>query len=175
MNLPNFLSVSRILLLFPIIIFFENELFLFSVMTFIVASVTDYLDGLLARKYSQTSDFGALLDLLADKIFVSVMLIWMVFNFGNLYILAISILIITREITVSYLRLYLVSSNMNLDEVKSDSLGKIKTALQMIGLGLVLISQISSHYIFQISISFLILSALISWISLINYSYKWIL
>ena len=175
MNLPNILSISRIVLLIPIIIFFENDLFLFSVMTFILASVTDYLDGLLARKYSQTTNFGALLDLLADKIFVSVMLIWMIYNFNNLLILAVSILIITREITVSYLRLYLVSSNMNLDEVKSDSLGKIKTALQMTGLGLVLISPISSYYVFQISISFLILSALISWVSLINYSYKWIL
>ena len=50
MNLPNFLSVTRIFLLIPIIVFFENEMFLFSVLTFIIASVTDYLDGYFAER-----------------------------------------------------------------------------------------------------------------------------
>ena len=53
MNLPNILSISRILLLIPIIFLFENELF-FSLLTFIIASITDYLDGYFARKNNQT-------------------------------------------------------------------------------------------------------------------------
>ena len=64
----------------------------FLVLTFIIASITDYLDGYFARKNNQTSDLGALLDLLADKIFVSVLLIWMTlilivfyFNIFNSY------------------------------------------------------------------------------------------
>ena len=87
MNLPNFLSASRILFLLPIIIFFENGFYIFSVATFIVASFTDYLDGYFARKYNQSSDSGALLDLLADKVFVSTLLIWMTFNFDSFIII----------------------------------------------------------------------------------------
>ena len=56
MNIPNILSVIRILLLIPIIIFFENELFLLSLTTYIVAAFTDYLDGYFARQQNQTSE-----------------------------------------------------------------------------------------------------------------------
>ena len=77
--------------------------------TFVVASITDYLDGYFARKNNQTSDLGALLDLLADKLFVSILLIWMTFEFEIKMILISSILIISREISISYLRLFIVS------------------------------------------------------------------
>ena len=83
MNLPNILSISRIILLVPIIIFFENDMYISSVVTFIVASVTDYLDGFFARRNNQSSDLGAFLDLLADKVFVSTLFIWMTFNFDR--------------------------------------------------------------------------------------------
>ena len=92
MNLPNFLSVSRIFLIIPIIIFFENELFFVSLITFIAASLTDFLDGYFARRKGFTSDLGAFLDLLADKIFVSIILIWMTFSFDNFVILISRIL-----------------------------------------------------------------------------------
>ena len=74
MNFPNILSISRILLLVPIIVFYEYGLYIFSAATFIAASITDFLDGYLARKNNQTSELGALLDLLADKIFVCIFL-----------------------------------------------------------------------------------------------------
>ena len=77
MNIPNVLSVSRILLLIPVIIFFESGFFFLSLTAYILASITDYLDGYFARQNNQTSDIGALLDLLADKLFVSILLIWM--------------------------------------------------------------------------------------------------
>ena len=83
MNIPNVLSVSRILLLIPVIIFFESGFFFLSLTAYILASITDYLDGYFARQNNQTSDIGALLDLLADKLFVSILLIWMTFNFEN--------------------------------------------------------------------------------------------
>ena len=66
MNFPNILSVSRIFLSIPIIILFENESYLLSIIFFIIASVTDYLDGFLARKQNLVTKTGALLDLLAD-------------------------------------------------------------------------------------------------------------
>ena len=173
-NIPNTLSISRVLLLIPIIFFFEFGFYYLSVITFIVASITDYLDGYYARKSNQASDAGSLLDLLADKLFVSTLLIWMTFNFDSLIILISSILIISREISISYLRLFVISNSKTVNEVKSDFLGKFKTTLQMVGLGFILISPLTSNFIFDISLSLIIFSALISWYSLIRYLNKWI-
>ncbi len=174
MNLPNFLSISRIFLLIPIIAFFVNDLFILSILTFVIASITDYLDGYYARKKNLISDLGAYLDLLADKIFVSVILIWMTFNFNSLAILISSILIVSREISISYLRLYVISKTENIDEVKSDLLGKYKTTFQMIALGFILISPITPDLVFNLSLSLLLFSALISWYSFLRYLKKWI-
>ena len=108
-----------------------NELFFLSLIFYITASITDYLDGYYARKNNQTSDLGSLLDLLADKLFISILLIWMTFNFESNLILISSILIISREISISYLRLLIVSKSKNLSQVESNLLGKYKTAIQM--------------------------------------------
>tara|TARA_Y200000002_G_C22682421_1_gene664630 strand:+ start:3193 stop:3729 length:537 start_codon:yes stop_codon:yes gene_type:complete len=173
MNLPNILSLSRILLLAPIIIFFYKSFYLLSLIIFIMAAITDYLDGYIARKKNQNSDQGALLDLLSDKIFVSILLIWMTFFFDSLLVLFSTLLIVSREITVSYLRLYLVSKSFSIEDVKADVLGKLKTSFQMIGLALILISPYFSDLVFYISATFLMLSAIFSWASLLNYLKKW--
>ncbi len=174
MNIPSILSISRIFLLVPIIILYENEFFFLSLITFIIASITDYLDGYLARKNNQTSDLGALLDLLADKLFVSILLIWMTFSYDNIVILISSILIISREVSISYLRLFIVSKSQDLSKVKSDLLGKYKTTLQMVGLGLILVTPITPDFILDLSLMLIILSAFMSWYSLIKYLNKWI-
>ncbi len=173
MNFPNILSISRILLLLPIIIFFEKNLYLFSTLFFLIASITDYFDGYFARKNNQVTSLGVLLDLLADKIFVSVILIWMVFNFGNIFILLSSIFIVCREIIVSYVRLYFVSKSLDSIEVKSDIFGKIKTTFQMISLGLILISPLFNYLVYSFSITLLCLSAFFSWFSLFKYIKNW--
>ena len=173
MNIPNILSISRILFLIPIIFLFEKELFLLSLATYLLASITDYLDGYFARLNNQTSDLGALLDQIADKLFVSILLIWMTFNFESKLILISSILIVSREISISYLRLLIVSRSKHLDEVKPDLLGKYKTTIQMTGLGLILITPITPNYILDFSLALLMFSALISWYSLIRYLNKW--
>ncbi len=174
MTLPNILSISRILFLIPIVFLFEKNLYLFSAIAFIMASVTDYLDGYFARKNGQTSNLGALLDLLADKLFVSILLIWMTFNFESLVILVSAILIVSREISISYLRLYIISQSRNLNEVKSNLLGKYKTAFQMIGLGLVLISPLFIDLVFNSGLFLIFFSAILSWYSFLRYLNKWI-
>ena len=174
MNLPNILSISRIILIFPIILFFEYELYLFSLGTFIIASVTDFLDGYFARKNNLSSEFGALLDLLADKVFISTILVWITFNFENIIILVSAILIISREISISYLRLFIISMSKKVDEVKSDFLGKLKTTFQMIGLGFILITPITTNLIFHLSLVLILISAIISWYSFLSYLKKWI-
>jgi CDP-diacylglycerol--glycerol-3-phosphate 3-phosphatidyltransferase len=173
MNLPNIISLSRIFLLAPIIIFFYKSFYLLSLIIFIIAAITDYLDGYLARKTNQNSEQGAILDLLSDKIFVSLLLIWMTFFFDSLLILLSTLLIVSREITISYLRLYLVTRSFSIDDVKADILGKLKTSFQMIGLALVLISPYFSDLVFFSSVTFLMLSAIFSWVSLLNYFKKW--
>ena len=174
MNIPNFLSTLRILLLVPIIFSYEYGFYVFSLLIFIIAALTDFLDGHLARKNNQTSDLGALLDLLADKIFVSVLLIWMTFHFDSLILLISSILIVSREISISYLRLFIISNSKKISNVKSDKYGKFKTAFQMIGLGVILISPLTSIFIFNVSLSLIFLSALLSWYSFAKYLNKWI-
>ena len=174
MNLPNILSVSRILLLLPIIFLFDNGNYLLCLGAYIIASITDYLDGYFARQNNQSSDLGSLLDLLADKLFVSILLIWMTFEFESKVILISSILIISREISISYLRLFIVSKSKKLKEVKSNLTGKYKTAVQMIGLGLILISPISPNFILNLSLTLIIFSSLISWYSLVRYLNEWI-
>ena len=174
MNFPNILSISRILLLVPIIFFFEIGWYLFSTFVFIVSAITDFLDGYFARKNNQTSDIGALLDLLADKLFVSILLIWITFNFNNISVLISSILIVSREVSISYLRLYFLSKSKEIKEIKSDKVGKYKTATQMIGLGLILASPLTSNFIFNFSLILIFFSALVSWYSLIKYLNKWI-
>ena len=174
MNLPNILSISRIILLLPTIIFFEIGFYLLCLTTYIFASITDYLDGYFARKNNQTSDFGALLDLLADKLFVSILLIWMTFKFDSMVILISSILIVSREISISYLRLLIVSKSKHINEVKSDLIGKSKTAIQMIGLGLIFITPITPDFVLDFSLALIVISALISWYSLTKYLNKWI-
>ncbi len=174
MNLPNTLSISRIILIFPIILFFEYELYLFSLGTFIIASFTDFLDGYFARKNNLSSEFGALLDLLADKVFISTMLVWITFNFENVIMLISAILIISREISISYLRLFIISTSKKVDEVKSDFLGKLKTTFQMIGIGFILITPITTNLIFHLSLVLILISAIISWYSFLSYLKKWI-
>ena len=174
MNLPNLLTISRIFLLLPIIAFFEKGFFFLSLTIFIFAAFTDYLDGYFARQNNQASDLGSLLDLLADKLFVSVLLIWMTFKFDSLVILISSILIISREISISYLRLFIVTKSGSISEVKSDLIGKYKTAIQMVGLGLILISPITPDFTLNFSLLLIVISALLSWYSLIKYLNKWI-
>ena len=139
MNLPNKLTVFRILLV-PIMIiipFFNIQGDLFGItytslildFIFIIASITDKLDGYLARKNNQITTFGKFLDPIADKILVIVAMIMLV-EMGKLpaWIPAI---IIFREFVVSGYRLIAVENNGNV--IAASIWGKVKTVTQMIG------------------------------------------
>lgn len=108
----------------------ESGLFMWiSLAVFIIASLTDYVDGHIARKYNQVSDFGKFLDPLADKLLVIAAMVmfcqWGVFPAWALMI------VLTREFAVTGLRLVAVGKGVVIAAGKS---GKFKTASTMIGL-----------------------------------------
>ena len=81
--LPNFISLSRVILILPIIYLIMSGNNYLALVVFFIASFTDFLDGFLARKTNNETILGSNLDLLADKIFVCVLLIFISFHFDN--------------------------------------------------------------------------------------------
>ena len=106
-NIPNFLTVTRIVLIPVLVILFYIPLpygNYFTMVFFLIAVFTDWLDGVIARKLQQTSNFGAFLDPVADKLLVSVVLIVLLQINPTIWLLLPVIIIISREIGVSAMR-----------------------------------------------------------------------
>ncbi len=106
-----------------------------STVIFVVAAVTDWFDGFLARRWNQTSSFGAFLDPVADKLMVAGALLLLV-QLGRLDA-AVAFIIIGREIAISALREWMAQIGAS-KSVAVHSLGKIKTAAQMIAVPMLL-------------------------------------
>jgi cardiolipin synthase (CMP-forming) len=131
--LPNILTILRILSILPIILSFyvDNQIIGYRIAAaiFLFACLTDYLDGYLSRKLSVTSQFGAMLDPIADKILVSAVMI-MLIKFDRIDAIP-CIIILAREFLVSGLRDYYANNNIIIPVSK---LAKWKTASQMMAL-----------------------------------------
>ncbi len=102
---------------------------------FVLAGVTDWLDGYLARRWNETSAFGAFLDPVADKLVVATALIMLV-QLGRLDAILAAI-IIGREITISALREWMAQMGAH-KSVAVSAIGKIKTTAQMVSISLLL-------------------------------------
>ena len=139
MKIPNILTIGRIIIV-PIFVltFFIPGFFgdLIPFFLFILASFTDYLDGLLARLFKEESKLGEMLDPIADKIIVAAALILLVMNGTNKNYGAIAaIIILTREILISGLREFLAKTS---GPIQVTSLSKLKTLLQMLSIAILL-------------------------------------
>lgn len=140
-NLPNLLTISRIVVIPVIFLTLYINSFVWQMFTatlFVIASVTDYFDGYLARARGETSAFGRLLDPIADKLLVSSALVLILakpdmVSFKISYIPAFVIL--CREILVSGLREFLREVNVGLPVTR---LAKWKTGFQMTALAMML-------------------------------------
>ena len=138
-KIPNILTIGRIIIV-PIFVltFFLPGFFgdLIPFFLFVLASFTDYLDGLLARIFKEESKLGELLDPIADKILVSTALLLLIMNgaIKNFEVIA-AIISITREILISGLREFLAKGKIKLPV---SSLAKLKTVLQMVSIALLL-------------------------------------
>ena len=138
-KIPNILTIGRIIIVpFFVVAFylpgFYGDLTAFAL--FVIASFTDFLDGMLARMLGEESKLGELLDPIADKIIVATALILLVMDgtIGHYEVIA-AIIILTREILISGLREFLAKGKIKLPV---SNLAKLKTFLQMVAIGLLL-------------------------------------
>ena len=132
-NIPNSLTLLRILLI-PVLVAVFFAPFEWSrqasSMIFLVAAVTDWFDGYLARKLDQSTPFGAFLDPVADKLMVAAALVLLVSADPRIEVTISAIIIVGREITISSLREWMAELGARAT-VAVSMLGKLKTTAQM--------------------------------------------
>lgn len=138
-NVPNLLSLSRMLITAPIFVLILLDApwaFLTATALFILASVTDFFDGYLSRRFKVVSPLGVFLDLTADKVFVSAILIALV-QIG-LVPAWIVVIIVTREFLVTGMRSMAAAKGK---VIPAGIWGKQKTLITMIAIGLLLFAK----------------------------------
>lgn len=139
MNLPNKLTILRILLIPVMVVLFYLDMpyaNFIAAAVFIIASLTDTLDGHIARSRNMITDFGKFLDPIADKLLVVSAFLMLVEN-GSLSAVLV-IIIIAREFIVSAFRMVAASKGL---VIAAGPLGKIKTITQMLAVILLLVEQ----------------------------------
>lgn len=145
MNLATKLTAFRIVLIpLYLLIYFMD--FPFSNWVawgiFAIASVTDFFDGYIARKYNQSSKLGAMLDPVADKLLVAVVMISLVTKHSEglegLFMMLCAVIIIGREIIISALREFMAGMNIR-NAVAVQYIGKVKTTAQIFALGFLIV------------------------------------
>lgn len=143
-RLPNYLTIARILII-PVIMltfYFEHSKLSHQIGAglFVVASITDFLDGFLARRYNGISSFGKILDPIADKLLIAIVLI-MLIKYNKINEIP-CILILSREFLVTGFREFFAQVKVN--RIPVSNFGKIKTALQMVALTTLILGTIGS-------------------------------
>jgi CDP-diacylglycerol--glycerol-3-phosphate 3-phosphatidyltransferase len=140
MNLANFFTCLRVLLIPVFMLVYYGDFtghHLLASAIFIVACITDWLDGHTARRLKQTSRFGAFLDPVADKLLVAISLVLLAGSYTSAWYVVPAALIVAREVLVSALREWMAEQQQR-DAVAVGVIGKWKTTLQMIALGVLL-------------------------------------
>ena len=176
MTLASYITSLRILLIIPIIFltFLESTLYNFiACFLFIVAGLTDYLDVYVARKTNKETSLGALLDLLADKLLVCVVLMWLIYLNPSIFFIIPTLLIITRELVISSLRQFILEKT-NLKNLKVSYIAKSKTTLQIICISLIIISPDFGNFFSMFSLTLLWVTSFISFFSLYDYLKNWL-
>lgn len=137
-NIPNYLTIMRIIII-PIIVmtFYFEDSWLAHVTAatlFAIASITDFFDGYIARKFNLISNMGIMLDPIADKVLVGTVIL-MIVSHGMADEIP-CLLILARELTVAGLREFLAQVHISVPVTR---LSKIKTCIQMLALTLILL------------------------------------
>ncbi|MCK5727920.1 MAG: CDP-diacylglycerol--glycerol-3-phosphate 3-phosphatidyltransferase [Methylococcales bacterium] len=140
LTIPTYLTLLRIALIpLLVVVFYLPWQYANTACTgiFILAGITDWLDGYLARKMQLETAFGAFLDPVADKLMVAIVLVLLVESAHSLYLTIPAAIIIGREITIASLREWMAEIGQSAT-VKVSSLGKWKTTAQMLAITLLL-------------------------------------
>ena len=186
MNLPNKITMSRIFLSLVLIIilvfpfdslgistyklFIAEKLvvdvkYLIAGVLFIIASLTDFVDGYIARKYNMVTDFGKMVDAIADKMLVNSVLIILAAS-GFIHAI-IPVVIVTRDIVVDTIKMIAGSKGKVVAAIKT---GKIKTIFMMIGITLTLFYNLPFELInIRVADILIIIATILSLISGIQY------
>ena len=171
MNLPNKLTLLRILLIPVFIIIMMSNItnhYLIACLIFIISSITDALDGYIARKNNLVTDFGKFMDPLADKLLVISALICMIES--NLVAGWMVIIIVARELTVSILRAIAAADGK---VIAASGGGKIKTISQMLAIIILLLgANMNNVLALQIGTVFMLIATLFTLYSGADYLYK---
>lgn len=144
-NLPNILTISRaaVMPFFLMAFYLEGELAHYVTFAiFVFASITDYLDGYLARLWKANSVFGMVLDPIVDKLIVACALIMLV-HFHRAPVVP-ALLIVCREITVSGLREYLAQFQLSMPVTQ---VAKVKTTMQFVAISMLLLTEATAGVI----------------------------
>ena len=175
MTLASYISSLRIILIIPIIFLTSFQISTYnylSLFLFIIAGLTDYIDGYIARKTNTETSLGALLDLLADKLLVCVLLVWFISLNDSLFYTVPALVIITRELTISSLRQFLLEKK-ELKDLKVSYIARSKTTMQIICISLIIISPEFGKLFYSSSLFLLCLTAMLSLFSFYDYMAKW--
>src|ERR1700744_357611 len=176
--LPNALTILRILLVPVFVIAFVlpgDAARVVAVLVFALAGISDWLDGFAARKLKAGSDFGRMLDPIADKVLVAVALMMLVAEgtslpshnptTGALSLLRLvpSVIILSREILVSGLREFLAGTRVS---VPVTTIAKFKTAVQMVAIGAMLLTPLTDEYFPEIPArTYLAVAYILLWVA----------
>ena len=172
LTLPTIITLARIALipLFVVVFYLPyGWANLASAAIFALASISDWVDGYLARSLKQESAFGAFLDPVADKLMVVVAIILIVQTNPSIYIALPSIIIVAREISISALREWMAELRKSAT-VKVSFIGKAKTTAQLISLLLLIYGEpVNGIPVFKIGLGLYFLAALFTIISMFIY------
>ncbi len=172
MTLANFFTILRVLLI-PVFMGLYYVDFsghhLMAAGVFIIACITDWLDGYVARKMNQCSRFGAFLDPVADKMLVAITLVMLAASYPSPWYIVPAALIVGREVFVSALREWMAETQQR-DAVAVGKIGKVKTTVQMIALIVLLATDTSGPELIRITgYTLLNLAALLTLWSMLVY------
>tara|TARA_Y100001970_G_scaffold279623_1_gene387297 strand:+ start:11511 stop:12047 length:537 start_codon:yes stop_codon:yes gene_type:complete len=169
--MANYLTITRILLIFPVLTLTSaepNQNNWIALVLFVIAGITDHLDGYVARKTGSTSSLGALLDLVADKILIIIMIFYLVSYSSSVLLIIPSIIIIVREIVISSFRQFL-AEKAGVNPIKVTFIAKTKTTLQIFALSFLIISPNFGDLFFLLTICLFWLAAYVSLHSFYGY------
>ena len=178
MTLASYISCLRIVLIVPIICFLDlghgtgpgfYSYLAFSL--FVLAGLTDYLDGYIARSTNSETHLGALLDLIADKLLVSLVMVWLVYIDLNWSVAIAALIIVSRELVISTLRQYILEKEVK-RELSVSFIGKSKTTIQIIAISMLILAQ-EIEGIYTLAVIAIWFAAIFSLYSLFTYVSEW--